>query len=416
MARWSCYNDVLPFTAMVALESANVGLNILFKAATLKGMSYYIFIAYSYAVGTILFLPLSFIFPSRAVLPRLKFHVVSRIFLLGLIGFSAQICAYKGIEYSSPTMASAVSNLTPAITFILAVLSRLERVALRSSSSQAKVLGTIASISGALVVVLYKGPKVFSSPRGTSSSVLLEWPLESPESNWVIGGILLAVAYLLFSFWYIIQAQVMVIYPAEIIVAFLYNLCGTIVSAPVCLIAEPNLSSWRLRPSVAVIAVLYSGIFQTVSSLVVIWGLHLKGPVYIVIFKPLSIAIAAFMSAVFLGDSLHSQIMKIYPEEMIVTFIYNLSLTILSVPVCFLAESNMSSWRPTPSIVAASILYSGLFALKFSCGVHSWGVRLKGPVYVAIFKPLSIVIAAIMSAFFLGDALYLGRPNRVHKK
>ncbi|KAK6267394.1 hypothetical protein QUC31_018231 [Theobroma cacao] len=323
MARWSCYNDVLPFTAMVALESANVGLNILFKAATLKGMSYYIFIAYSYAVGTILFLPLSFIFPSRAVLPRLKFHVVSRIFLLGLIGFSAQICAYKGIEYSSPTMASAVSNLTPAITFILAVLSRLERVALRSSSSQAKVLGTLASISGALVVVLYKGPKVFSSPRGTSSSVLLEWPLESPESNWVVGGILLAVAYLLFSFWYIIQvkhvyfqgtlvllenyllAQVMVIYPAEIIVAFLYNLCGTIVSTPVCLIAEPNLSSWRLRPSVAVIAVLYSGIFQTVSSLVVIWGLHLKGPVYIVIFKPLSIAIAAFMSAVFLGDSLH---------------------------------------------------------------------------------------------------------------
>ncbi|WRX21977.1 EamA domain - like 10 [Theobroma cacao] len=305
MARWSCYNDVLPFTAMVALESANVGVNILFKAATLKGMSYYIFIAYSYAVGTILFLPLSFIFPSRAVLPRLKFHVVSRIFLLGLIGFSAQICAYKGIEYSSPTMASAVSNLTPAITFILAVLSRLERVALRSSSSQAKVLGTIASISGALVVVLYKGPKVFSSPRGTSSSVLLEWPLESSESNWAIGGILLAVAYLLFSFCYIIQAQVMVIYPAEIIVAFLYNLCGTIISAPVCLIAEPNLSSWRLRPSVAVIAVLYSGIFQTFYSLVVIWGLHLKGPVYIVIFKPLSIAIAAFMSAVFLGDSLH---------------------------------------------------------------------------------------------------------------
>ncbi|XWS30335.1 hypothetical protein CRYUN_Cryun24cG0108500 [Craigia yunnanensis] len=305
MARRYCYKDVLPFTAMVAVECSNVGLNILFKAATLKGMNYYIFITYSYAVGALLLLPLSFIFPSRAGLPQLKFHLVSKIFLLGLFGFLAQICAYKGIEYSSPTLASAISNLSAAFTFILAVLFRLERLALRSSTSRAKIMGTIASISGALVIVFYKGPKVFSSPHWTSSSVLLEWPLESSESNWVIGGILLAVAYLLFSFWYIIQTQVMDIYPAELIVAFLYNLCAAIISAPVCLIAESGLSSWRLRPSIAVIAVLYSGVFSSFSSVVIVWGLHLKGPVYIAIFNPLSIAIAAFMSAIFLGDSLH---------------------------------------------------------------------------------------------------------------
>ncbi|XVF14136.1 hypothetical protein REPUB_Repub09cG0031400 [Reevesia pubescens] len=305
MASRYCYKDVLPFTAMVSVECFNVGLNILFKAATLKGMSYYIFITYSFAVGALLLLPLSFIFPSRAVLPSKKFHLVSRILLLGLIGFLAQICAYKGIEYSSPTLASAISNLYPAFTFILAVLFRLERVVLRSSASQAKILGTIASISGALVVVLYKGPKVFSSLPWTSSSVLLEWPLKSSESNWVIGGILLAVAYLLFSFWYIIQTQVMEIYPAELIVALFYNLCAAIISAPICLIAESDLSSWILRPSIAVIAVLYSGFFSSFSSIVIIWGLHLKGPVYIAIFSPLSIAIAAFMSVIFLGDSLH---------------------------------------------------------------------------------------------------------------
>ncbi|XVE67982.1 hypothetical protein DITRI_Ditri09bG0031800 [Diplodiscus trichospermus] len=305
MSRRYCYKDVLPFMAMVAVECTNVGLNILFKAATLKGMSYYIFITYSYAVGSLLLLPLCFIFPSRAVLPPLKFHLVSKIFLLGLTGFLAQICAYKGIEYSSPTLASAISNLSPAFTFILAVLFRLERVALRSSTSQAKIMGTIASISGALVIVLYKGPKLFSSQPWASSSVLLKWPLESSESNWVIGGILLAVAYLLFSVFYIIQTQVMEIYPAELIVAFFYNLCAAIISAPVCLIAESDLSSWWLRPNIAVIAVLYSGVFQSFSSLVIAWGLHLKGPIYIAIFNPLSIAIAAFMSAIFLGDYLH---------------------------------------------------------------------------------------------------------------
>ncbi|XWS40779.1 hypothetical protein CRYUN_Cryun17cG0024700 [Craigia yunnanensis] len=184
----------------------------------------------------------------------------------------------------------------------------MEKVALRSSSTGAKIIGTIASISGASVVVLYKGPKVLYSPHWTSSSVLLQQPLGSPQSNWVISGLLLAVGYLFNSFWYIIQ----------------------------------------------------------------------------------------------------SQIMKIYPEEMIVTFINNLSLVILSVPVCLLEESNMSSWRLRPGIVAASVLYSGIFALSFSNGVHTWGVRLKGPVYVATFRPLSIVIAAVMSAIFLGDELYLG--------
>ncbi|KAG4151252.1 hypothetical protein ERO13_D04G053600v2 [Gossypium hirsutum] len=246
MARRYCYNDVLPLTAMVAIECTNVGLNVLFKKATSKGMSYFIFITYTYAIGALLLLPLSFLFPSGQVLPSLKFHLGFRIFLLGLIGFFAQVCAYTGIDYSNPTLASTISNLSPAFTFILAVLFRLERVALRSSTSQAKIMGTIASISGALLVVLYKGPQVFSSPSPSSTL------LQPSYSNWVIGGILLAVAYLLFSIRYIIQ-----------------------------------------------------GVLQAFSTFAISWGLHLKGPVYIAIFKPVSIAIAAFMSAIFLGDSLY---------------------------------------------------------------------------------------------------------------
>ncbi|KAB2036829.1 hypothetical protein ERO13_D03G028650v2 [Gossypium hirsutum] len=110
MARRYCYNDVAPLIAMVTAVCTNVGVNILFKEATSKGMNQYIFITYSYVVAALVLLPLSFIFP--------------RLFLLGLIGFLAQICAYKGIADSSPTLASAMSNLGPAFTFILAVLFR----------------------------------------------------------------------------------------------------------------------------------------------------------------------------------------------------------------------------------------------------------------------------------------------------
>ncbi|XVE67977.1 hypothetical protein DITRI_Ditri09bG0031300 [Diplodiscus trichospermus] len=309
MARSYWYKEVVPATAMVAVEFSNVAVNILFKAASAKGMSYHIFLAYCFGLGTLVLLPLTLFRISKTGLPPLKFPLISRLCLLALVGFSGQIGVYKGLDLGTPTLSSAMSNLIPAFTFILAFFFRMEKIALRSSSSRAKIIGTIASIFGASVVVFYKGPKLLYSPHWTSSFVLpFQQPLGSSQSNWVIGGLLLVVGYLCYSLWYIIQ----------------------------------------------------------------------------------------------------SQIMKIYPEEIIVTFIYCLSQAILYVPLCFLSEPNMSSWKLTPSIVAVAVLYSGIFASSFNNGVHTWGVRFKGPVYVASFRPLSIVIAAVTSAIFLGDELYLG--------
>ncbi|XP_062151332.1 WAT1-related protein At5g40230-like isoform X2 [Alnus glutinosa] len=303
MLRNHCYKDVLPFSAMVAVECTNVLVNILFKAATLKGMSNYVFNAYSYAVSTLILLPLAFIF-SRTGLPPLKLSLLYRIFLLGVLGSVGQICGYRGIEYSSATLASAMSNLTPAFIFILAVIFRMENLALRSSSTQAKIMGTIVSISGALVIVLYEGPKIISTSSQTLS-LSHHFPLGSSQTNRVIGGLLLAVENLLFAMWYIVQAQVMKIYPSEIIVVFLYILCGTVISAPLCLIAETDLNAWRLKPDIALVAIVYSGFASSFGTVAHTWGLHLKGPVYISIFRPLSIAIAAAMGVIFLGDALY---------------------------------------------------------------------------------------------------------------
>nr|KJB18026.1 hypothetical protein B456_003G030200 [Gossypium raimondii] len=114
MARRYCYNDVAPLIAMVTAVCTNEGANILFKEATPKGMNQYIFITYSYVVAAL-------------IVPSWAYWVCVHIFSfanLKMEMFLAQICAYKGIAYSSPTLASAMSNLGPAFTFILAVLFR----------------------------------------------------------------------------------------------------------------------------------------------------------------------------------------------------------------------------------------------------------------------------------------------------
>ncbi|XVF60359.1 hypothetical protein PTKIN_Ptkin08bG0038800 [Pterospermum kingtungense] len=307
MERSNVYKEVVPCTAMVAVECSNVISNILFKAASLnKGLSYYTFIAYCNVLGTLVFLLLALLFKRKTVLPPLKFPLFSRICLLGILGYSGIVCTFKGIELGSPTLASVIGNLTPAFTFILAAFFRMEKVAFRSTSTQAKIIGTIASISGAVVIFLYKGPKVISSPTGTSLSVLLQRPLGSSQSNWILGGLLETVAYLLFSFMNIVQCQVMKMYPEEIVVSFGYSLTMSLISVPVGLLAEPNMSSWRLRSSIAVVAVLYSGLIgYSFSAIVYTWGVRLKGPVFVAIFRPTSIVIAVVMSAIFLGESVY---------------------------------------------------------------------------------------------------------------
>ncbi|XP_010468810.1 PREDICTED: WAT1-related protein At4g15540-like [Camelina sativa] len=306
--------DVVPFAAMVAVECTTVGSSTLFKAATLRGFSFYVFVLYSYVGATLVLLLLSLIFGryfgllDQLLLPCFKnmnLHILHmqvkksslffKIFLLALLGLTSRVAGCKGIEYSSPTLSSAISNLTPAFTFMLAVFFRMEQVMLRSSATQAKIIGTIVSISGALVIVLYKGPKLLVAASFTSF-----------ESSWITGGLLLGLQFLLLSVWFILQTHIMEIYPEEIVVVFFYNLCAMLISATICLIVEKDLSSWQLKPGFALASVIYSGLFDTsLGSVIHTWGLHVKGPVYVSLFKPFSIAIAVAMAAIFLGDALH---------------------------------------------------------------------------------------------------------------
>lgn len=70
---------------------------------------------------------------------------------------------------------------------------------LRSMRSNIKMMGTLVSITGALIVTLYKGPQSGSSSE--EEQVLLSPTL----NNWGIGGIFLAIASLSVSVWSIGQ-------------------------------------------------------------------------------------------------------------------------------------------------------------------------------------------------------------------
>ncbi|CAK9322597.1 unnamed protein product [Citrullus colocynthis] len=307
MDRSFLYNQFAPLAGMIAAECATVGSNTVYKAISGHEISFYVFTFYTCLAAALVLLPFALIFRRSGVFPSDKLSFFLRLISLSAMGVGCQLFSYKGLEYSSPTLASAISNLIPALTFILAVLFGMEKLALRSSSSIAKIVGSTVSITGALVVVLYKGPVILSNPF--SRPTRLNLPprrLGSSQPNWIMGGLCFFAQYLLNSFWYIVLTQTMNIYPDELVVVCLFYVFEVIIAAPICLLAEGNIGAWKLKNSLEVVAVLNSGcVGQSFVSAIHTWGVHVKGPVYVSSFRPLSIAIAAATGVIFLGDDLH---------------------------------------------------------------------------------------------------------------
>lgn len=82
----------------------------------------------------------------------------------------------------------------------------MEKIAFKSRTTQAKVLGSITSISGAFIVTFYKGPSIFIAHDSPSLHLpYSNGTLTSVDTNWVVGGLLLTVSNILLTIWYIYQ-------------------------------------------------------------------------------------------------------------------------------------------------------------------------------------------------------------------
>ncbi|XP_058194067.1 WAT1-related protein At3g28050-like [Rhododendron vialii] len=301
----------LEIVAVLVAECVEVGLNTMSKAAMRRGMNNFIYSAYSTSLGVLFLVPLAFFFHRiTSPPPMLTFSTLSKISLLGAIGYCVQMCMYLGIQCSSPTLASALTNLTPAFTFILARISGMEKLDLKSKSSQAKCIGTIVSILGAFTVTFYKGPPIiFGSP--SSISVLHEQAVQFqspvvPQQNWVIGGFLIASGSFILAILIIVQTWIMKDYPAPLMVTLLGNSFTSILATAVALILERDPNAWKLRSNIELVTIVYAAIFMvSLRNIVLTWLVRDKGPVFVTMFKPLGIVIALVMGIAFLGDTLY---------------------------------------------------------------------------------------------------------------
>ncbi|THF99116.1 hypothetical protein TEA_027863 [Camellia sinensis var. sinensis] len=201
-----------PYIAMISLQFGYAGMNIITKVSLNRGMSHYVLVVYRHAFATAVIAPFALVL-ERKVRPKITFPIFMQIFVLGLLGpVIDQNFYYAGLKFTSPTFSCAMSNMLPAMTFVMAVICRMEKVDIKKVRCQAKVVGTIVTVGGAMLMTLYKGhviDLVWSKHMhsGTTSSSVPQASGPS-DKDWVTGSILLIIATLAWAAFFILQGIV----------------------------------------------------------------------------------------------------------------------------------------------------------------------------------------------------------------
>jgi len=114
---------------------------------------------------------------------------------------------YLGAKLTSATFASALVNILPAITFLMALVMRMEKLRLRSLRSQAKVVGTVCTVAGAVLMILYHGPVVpfpWSAGHHHAAAAAVE---SQSSASWLNGTVMMIGSCLCWSGFFILQVR-----------------------------------------------------------------------------------------------------------------------------------------------------------------------------------------------------------------
>ncbi|KAJ9160031.1 hypothetical protein P3X46_025472 [Hevea brasiliensis] len=299
-----------PVLVMALVQVAYAGANVLYKLAVSDGMSLRIIVAYRYIFATAFMIPLALYF-EKDNRPKLTWTVLFQAFLCGLFGGSfSQNLYVESLALTSCTFATAMFNLVPAVTFILAISFGLEKVGLKTLAGKAKVLGTVMGIGGAMLLTFYRGPEI--NVWKTHINLLKRYQSHeshlgsSSHGNRALGSLLSLGNCFSYASWLIIQATMSARYPYPYSSTALMSLMASIQATIYAICMEKNWSAWKLGWNIRLLTAAYAGmVVAGLMITLVIWCVRKRGPLFVSIFNPLMLVCTAFAGSLLLNESLH---------------------------------------------------------------------------------------------------------------
>uniref|UniRef100_A0A2N9ENH1 WAT1-related protein n=1 Tax=Fagus sylvatica TaxID=28930 RepID=A0A2N9ENH1_FAGSY len=295
-----------PYFAMITLQFGYAGMNIISKVSLSRGMSHYVLVVYRHAFATAAIAPFA-LFLERKDQPRITFKLFMQIFVLALLGpVIDQNFYYAGLKYTSPTFSCAISNVLPAMTFVMALIFGMEKLNLKKVRCQAKIVGTIVTVAGAMVMTLYKGPileMVWSKhihPRKSYTTDI------TGHKDYFKGSMLVITATLAWSGLFVLQTHTLKTYKNhQLSLTSLMCFVGTLQAIAVTFVVEHKPSVWKIGFDMNLLSAAYAGIVTSSISYYV-QGLVIKkrGPVFATAFSPLMMIIVAIMGSFILAEKI----------------------------------------------------------------------------------------------------------------
>ncbi|XP_078437540.1 WAT1-related protein At4g30420-like isoform X2 [Wolffia australiana] len=217
------------------------------------------------------------------------------IFLASFLGVTInQGLSFFGLRLGSASLATAMSNLVPAVTFLFAALLGLEKASLRDTRGLAKVAGTGVCVVGAGCMAFYRGPEVKLGNTYTS------------REDWYLGCLFLFGSICCWSMWLILQVFISRTSFQPLPWSAWICFFAFLQSSALTLAMETDKSVWRLNSSTQIICCLFTGVLGSgMSNTIQAWCILKQGALFTSMFAPLCTVITTIMSSIFLHEELH---------------------------------------------------------------------------------------------------------------
>ncbi|KAJ9556403.1 hypothetical protein OSB04_011017 [Centaurea solstitialis] len=228
-------------------------------------------------------------------------------------------CFLVGLGYTNPSYAAAIQPSIPVFTFILAAIMGIETVNVLKIEGQAKVGGTLVCLSGAILIVLYRGPSLLGyadnvptlhyeisasgqpEPAGWMFSSFVSFGID----KWHLGILCLIANCMCMATYLAIQAPLLATYTANLSITAYSYFFGTLCIVVTAISINNESTNWSMTQS-EILAVIYAGVVSSALNYgLITWANNILGPALVSLYMPLQPVASTILSRIFLGSSIY---------------------------------------------------------------------------------------------------------------
>lgn len=173
---------------------------------------------------------------------------------------------FVGLKSTSPTVACALTNTLPALTFVMAAALKMESVRPGTPAGQAKLVGTAVCVGGSMLIPFYKGPvlRVWASPIHWRFAEHASPPAAAAAAAGahtgpaaVLGDVLVIASCVAWAVWFILHTKISEGFSAPYTSTAIMCLMAGVQCAGVSAALDRSLAVWKLGFDIRLYSVLY---------------------------------------------------------------------------------------------------------------------------------------------------------------